>query len=166
MWKRLSALIRDPSEAAPVSWCTSVCSRRTLALDARAAASLAAAPDTANCSSIRSRSVLVGHAAQPIAQRGDRRRRRPPDERAAGPAAPGLHQALLAQRGEGFAQRHGGDAELRGELGLGRQLLTVDEQAELYRLAHPLHDLVRPPGRGEGRDQRYGVPTVRHELML
>ena len=40
-------------------------------------------------------------------------------------------------------------AELRGELGLGRKLLAVHEEAQLDRLTHLLHYLVRPPRRSE-----------------
>ena len=162
MWNRLSAMIRAAGVAAAESWSARVSSRRTLTVEARVAASRAAAPETALCSSVRSRSSPTAHRPQPVAEQAERRGGRPSDERAAGPAAAGLHQALLAEHGEGLAQRHRGDAELRGELRLGRELLAVGEQAELYRLADAEHDLLRPAEGGQRGDERNRVPTVSH----
>ena len=166
MWNRLSARIRDPSDGAADSWRASVTSRRTSAPDARSAASRAAAPDTANCSSARSRSALAGMPRSRSRSTATGGAAGAPDERAAGPAAPGLREALLAQARQRFPQGHGGHAELGGELGLGRELLPVHEQAELDGLAHPLHHFLRPARRGEGRYQRYGVPAVGHAVRL
>jgi hypothetical protein len=70
----------------------------------------------------------------------------------------------LAQGRQRFPQGHGGHAELRGELGFRRELLPVHEETELDRLAHALHHLHRPSRRGEGRNQRYGVPSVGHAI--
>jgi len=55
--------------------------------------------------------------------------------------------------GEGLAQRHRGDAELRGELRLRRELLAVREQAELYRLADAERDFLRPAEDGQRGDE-------------
>jgi hypothetical protein len=60
----------------------------------------------------------------------------------------------------------GGHAELGREFRFRRELLAVDEQAELDRLAYPLHHLIRPARGGEGRDQRHGVPAIRHAARL
>ncbi len=166
MWNRLSAMIRAPDVVAAESWSARASSRRTLAVEARVAASRAAAPETALCSSVRSRSVADGHRPQPVAERAELRGGRPSDEGAAGPAATGLHQALLAEHGEGLAQRHRGDAELGGELRLGREPLAVSEQAELYRLADAEHDLLRPARGGQRGDERNRVPTVSHARRL
>ncbi|MCY1454782.1 hypothetical protein D9M71_718710 [compost metagenome] len=65
------------------------------------------------------------------------------DETAAVAPAPGLDGAALAQVGEGFAQGHGGDAELHGQLGFAGQLLAFREQAEVDRLHQAAHYFFR-----------------------
>ncbi len=61
-------------------------------------------------------------------------------EAAATPAAAGLHQAELTQLGQRVAEGDRRDVEHGRELGLGRQLLTVAEQAQGDRAAHPPDD--------------------------
>ncbi len=63
-------------------------------------------------------------------------------ERAAGAAAPRLHEAGLAQDLQRLAQRHRRHAQLRRELDLARQALAGREHAGADRLAEAAHDLL------------------------
>ncbi len=69
------------------------------------------------------------------------------DERAAAAAAPGFHEVLFAQGGQGFADGHGGDAELRGQVDLDREAFAVVEQAEVDGLGDAQDDFVGPADR-------------------
>ena len=95
----------------------------------------------------RDRAPPVGQLAQRAARRRlaaghERGGRIVAHERAAGAAAPRLHEARLAQDLQRLAQRHRRDAELRGELDLARQPLAGRQHARADRLAEAAHDLL------------------------
>jgi hypothetical protein len=87
---------------------------------------------------------------------GQRRRRR--DERAAATPAGGDQVPALGQRGQGLAQRRAGDAELVGQVALGRQPRAGLQQSQPDRRAEALDGLLeggrgldRLEDRGDGR---------------
>jgi hypothetical protein len=67
----------------------------------------------------------------------------------------GGDEALLAQGGQRFPDGDRRDAEGVGQLGLGRQLLVRDQQAERDAVGQPAHHGLRAPARPErGEDRR------------
>jgi hypothetical protein len=87
------------------------------------------------------------------------------DERAAVAPAPRLDQPGRSQADERLAQRDGGDAELGGQLGLARQLVTVAEHADADRVREPpldLGDTAAPVERREHRVARTRGNVARH----
>ena len=89
-------------------------------------------------------------------------------ERSAAAAAAGLHEPERAQRGEAVAQRADRDAELAGEVGLGRQALAVEQQPEGDRVDQPLRDRLGAPAveRHEERARAHGRDRRRRHVCL
>src|SRR5215470_12886103 len=73
------------------------------------------------------------------------------DERASAASAPSNDEALFPQDGQRLSQRDCRDAELLGELCLGRKLFTVEDESEPDRLAQSTLDHVHSSGRVRGR---------------
>lgn len=91
---------------------------------------------------------------EPLAIGRLRRLERTAHERAAGPTATSLNEASLTQRGDRLPECHRGDAQLMGELSLGRQLLTICDQAEVDRLLKACRKLLGATERRERGDER------------
>ncbi len=96
------------------------------------------------------------------------------DEAAPVAPAPGVHEALVAQRDERLAGRDDGDAEAAGELGFARQALAVAQHAGHDRVGEALLDELGAARAVERRedDRARGVgaagglrhPTSRHSI--
>ena len=119
------------------------------------------------------RRAVVGQVAQLVdAQLGEaleqprlRRLGRRVHERAAVAAAARLDQPGAPEADERLAQRDGRHAELRGELGLGGQLVAVAEHPDPDRVGQPPLDLRHPPAlveRGEHGAARARRQMTRH----
>src|SRR3546814_16132694 len=66
--------------------------------------------------------------------------------------APVFHEVLFAQGGQGFADGHGGDTELGGQVDLDGETFAVVEQAEVDGLGDAQDDFVGPADGGVGGD--------------
>ena len=164
---------RRRSLAVPAELSRAACWRRLSISSgrARSAASRAAVPETALRWSPSSRISWVPQLAQPPRQRLAGIGRRNADEGAATAAPARDHQALVPEDGEGLAQGHRRDPELLGQLGLGRQPLAVEEEAQPDGLAEAGRHVLGPAGRrrvgaqdgaGGGRRQAHGGRCLRH----
>ena len=130
-------------------------SRAISLAEARSAASRAAVPATAAWTSPSSRrSVLPSSRSRPrdssVRASSEARTKLPPPR-----PRRVSHQAAGPQIGQRLAQGHRRDVEHGGQLGLGRQLLAVDDHAERDRAAQPAdHRLAAPRAVVERREHR------------
>ena len=140
MWKRASAR-RNPANS-PTSRSAAAAAPATAAALGRLGALGGEGSGLAG-----DRAAPVGQLAQRAARRrlaaqDERRGRVVAHERAAGAAAPRLHEPRSAQDLQRLAQRHRRDAELSGQLDLARQALARREHAGADGLAEAAHDLL------------------------